>query len=180
VCEGQLGCVPSRCSFHANSEWESTDGIGALPLLFFGTRPAWWIAPQVAYRSPTCGSPGEILGAPSGALFRGAGCDAAHRFQTEPQARRHTRLGPETAAGSGDYVAASTQSEACAGQRHHCDRGLTLQAMRDHRSVVSVCIGGRRRILDPTTPSALAHGPRRTRTPSGLLSLKARNELRDN
>src|SRR5262249_45601774 len=26
----------------------------------------------------------------------------------EPQARRHTHLGPETASGSGDYVAAST------------------------------------------------------------------------
>src|SRR5215831_18049664 len=44
----------------------------------------------------------------------------------EPQARRHTHLGPETASGSGDYVAASTIG-ARAVQRHHRDRGLTLQ-----------------------------------------------------
>ena len=46
----------------------------------------------------------------------------------EPQARRHTHLGPETASGSGDYVAASTAIGARAVQRLHRDRGLTLQA----------------------------------------------------
>ena len=46
----------------------------------------------------------------------------------EPQARRHTHLGPETASGSGDYVAASTAIGARALQRLHRDRGLTLQA----------------------------------------------------
>ena len=46
----------------------------------------------------------------------------------EPQARRHTHLGPETASGSGDYVAASTAIGARAVQRLHRDRGLALQA----------------------------------------------------
>ena len=46
----------------------------------------------------------------------------------KPQARRHTHLGPETASGSGDYVAASTAIGARAEQRLHRDRGLTLQA----------------------------------------------------
>ena len=46
----------------------------------------------------------------------------------EPQARRHTHLGPETASGSGDYVAASTAIGARPVQRLHRDRGLTLQA----------------------------------------------------
>src|SRR6516162_7093605 len=46
----------------------------------------------------------------------------------EPQTRRHTHLGPETASGSGDYVAASTAIGARAVQRLHRDRGLTLQA----------------------------------------------------
>ena len=46
----------------------------------------------------------------------------------EPQARRHTHLGPETASGSGDYVAASTAIGARALQQLHRDRGLTLQA----------------------------------------------------
>src|SRR5580700_8251033 len=45
---------------------------------------------------------------------------------TEPQARRHTHLGPETA--SGAYVAASTAIGVRAVQRLHHDRGLTLQA----------------------------------------------------
>ena len=45
----------------------------------------------------------------------------------EPQARRHTHLGPETASGSGDYVAASTAIGARAVQGLHRDRGLTLQ-----------------------------------------------------
>ena len=46
----------------------------------------------------------------------------------EPQARRHTHLGSETASGSGDYVAASTAIGARAVRRLHRDRGLTLQA----------------------------------------------------
>ena len=46
----------------------------------------------------------------------------------KPQARRHTHLGPETASGSEDYVAASTAIGARAVQRLHRDRGLTLQA----------------------------------------------------
>jgi hypothetical protein len=37
-------------------------------------------------------------------------------------------LGPETASGSRDYVAASTAIGARPGQRLHRDRGLTLQA----------------------------------------------------
>jgi transposase len=44
------------------------------------------------------------------------------------------------------------------------DRGLTLQAMRNYRSVVSFCIGGQGRSSIPWDPAALAHGPRRTST----------------
>jgi hypothetical protein len=74
-------------------------------------------------------------------------------------------LGPKTASVVGGLLAASAQSEARVVRRHHRDPGLTLQAMRNYRAVVSFCIGGQG-MLKPQDPSgsgarASAESPRR-------------------
>jgi hypothetical protein len=79
------------------------------------------------------------------------------------KARRHTHLGPETASGSGDYVAASTAIGARAVQRLHRDRGLTLQAgaaaqaAKGSRTASSrTARAGRRGSLEALTRSAIS------------------------
>jgi hypothetical protein len=50
-------------------------------------------------------------------------------FLREPQAQRHMRLGPEDSIGSGDYVAASALTQACAVPRSLRFPELTLRAL---------------------------------------------------
>jgi hypothetical protein len=60
----------------------------------------------------------------------GEAASATGHERRKPQARMRLRAwGPETAAGSGDYVAASAVTEAHAVPGLHRDRGLTLQGL---------------------------------------------------
>ena len=87
----------------------------------------------------------------------------------KPQARRHTHLGPETASGSGDYVAASTAIGARAVQRLHRDRGLTLQAGaaalrrrqgKSHSKLASCTKAGHAQRPGFSISAGIRHGPR--------------------